>query len=271
VLANDQSATVLGKVGIDQTTPGTTNAVAPISGQAGVAGGSGVTGATVQRVVLATDVALPAGANAIGKLAANSGVDIGDVDVTSMPTGATAAMVQGTVAHDAADAQNPVPIGGVAVSGSATPTAVSAGDRTRSIYNRHGIPYVLGGHPNLITREYQFAAAAQTDINLAAAAVGANERIYVTRFEAMSQNATSVQVGVRVGFGTASVPAASASGVSGMIAQHPGIAPGSGFVCGTGAGVIAVGGAGEEPRITSDAATGGILRVLISYFLVDEP
>jgi hypothetical protein len=30
--------------------------------------------------------ALPAGANAIGKLAANSGVDIGDVDVTSLPT-----------------------------------------------------------------------------------------------------------------------------------------------------------------------------------------
>lgn len=31
------------------------------------------------------DAALPAGANAIGKLAANSGVDIGDVDVTSVP------------------------------------------------------------------------------------------------------------------------------------------------------------------------------------------
>jgi hypothetical protein len=30
--------------------------------------------------------ALPAGTNAIGKLAANSGVDIGDVDVTSLPT-----------------------------------------------------------------------------------------------------------------------------------------------------------------------------------------
>lgn len=29
--------------------------------------------------------ALPAGTNAIGKLAANSGVDIGDVDVTSLP------------------------------------------------------------------------------------------------------------------------------------------------------------------------------------------
>ncbi len=51
---------VIGKVSIDQTTPGTTNLVQ--------VGGS-----------------LPAGTNAIGKLSANSGVDIGDVDVTSLP------------------------------------------------------------------------------------------------------------------------------------------------------------------------------------------
>lgn len=65
--------------------------VNPIVGQAGVAGGSGVVGNTTQRVVLATDVALPTGSNAIGKLAANSGVDIGDVDITSVVpgTGAT--------------------------------------------------------------------------------------------------------------------------------------------------------------------------------------
>lgn len=37
------------------------------------------------------DAALPAGTNAIGKLAANSGVDIGDVDVTSVPLPTTAA------------------------------------------------------------------------------------------------------------------------------------------------------------------------------------
>jgi hypothetical protein len=55
---------VVGKVGIDQTTPGTTNLVA----------------------VSSISSALPAGTNAIGKLAANSGVDIGDVDVTSVPT-----------------------------------------------------------------------------------------------------------------------------------------------------------------------------------------
>lgn len=46
---------IIGQVGINQTTPGTTNAVAPISGQAGVAGGAGAVSATVQRVTLASD------------------------------------------------------------------------------------------------------------------------------------------------------------------------------------------------------------------------
>ena len=46
-----------------------------IAGQAGVAGGTGVDGATVLRVSLATNVALPAGTN-----------NIGDVDVLTVPT-----------------------------------------------------------------------------------------------------------------------------------------------------------------------------------------
>jgi hypothetical protein len=129
---------------------------------------------------------------------------------------------------------------------------------------------VLGGHPNLITREYDFGTAAQTDVNLADAAVGANERVYVTRFEAMCDNANTVNVSVRAGFGAASVPTASATGVSGMIGSHPGVAAGSGFVCGSGAGIIAVGANGQEPRLTSSAATTGNLHVLISYFLIDE-
>jgi hypothetical protein len=46
--------------------------------------------------VTAISNALPAGTNAIGKLAANSGVDIGDVDVTScaLPTGASTSAIQ---------------------------------------------------------------------------------------------------------------------------------------------------------------------------------
>lgn len=79
----------------------------PIVGQAGVAASSGVITANTQRVVLANDdravaaleildnaisgsemqvdvvAALPAGTNAIGKLAANDGVDIGDVTVNN--------------------------------------------------------------------------------------------------------------------------------------------------------------------------------------------
>jgi len=55
VLSIAAGSNVIGKVGIDQTTPGTTNLVQ-----------------------------LAAGSAAVGKLAANSGVDIGDVDVTSL-------------------------------------------------------------------------------------------------------------------------------------------------------------------------------------------
>lgn len=62
-------------------------AVNPIAGQVGVQGASGIVTALTQRVVLATDVALPAGTNAIGKLAANDGIDIGDVDITSVIPG----------------------------------------------------------------------------------------------------------------------------------------------------------------------------------------
>jgi hypothetical protein len=185
-----------------------------------------------------------------------------------VPQGAQ--LVNGDAAHDAVDTGNPVKIGGVAVSGSATPTSVASGDRTRFIANQHGIPYVLGGHPNLITREYDFGTAAQTDVNLAAALVAADERIYVTRLEVFADSANTVNVSARVGFGTANVPSASATGVSGMIASHPGLAPGSGIICGNGSGVIAVGGAGEEPRITTSAATSGNTHVIISYFLIDE-
>ena len=47
--------------------------------------------------------ALPAGSNAIGKLAQNSGVDIGDVDVTSISTGSNRIGMVGLKANQAAD------------------------------------------------------------------------------------------------------------------------------------------------------------------------
>lgn len=216
--------------------------------------------ATALRVTLATD---STGLVSVDDNGASLTVD-GTVTVTD------GLNVEGDVAHDTGDSGNPVKVGGVAVSGSATPTSVAAADRVRWIFNQHGIPYVMGGHPNLITREYDFGTVAQTDLNLAAALVAADERIYVVAFGAYCDVANTVAVSVRAGFGTASVPTASATGVSGMIGTHPGLNPGSGFTFGNGAGLIAVGGVGAEPRITTSAATGGNLHVLIAYYLIDE-
>jgi hypothetical protein len=50
--------------------------VNPIVGQAGVQGGSGTVSANTQRVVLATDVALPTGTNSIGQVTANAGTNL---------------------------------------------------------------------------------------------------------------------------------------------------------------------------------------------------
>lgn len=87
--------------------------------------------ATVGAVTAITN-ALPAGTNAIGKLAANSGVDIGDVDVTS------AVITGGGVAHDAAAGSvNPLLTGGYA--SAAAPTDVSADvDSVRTWHLRNG-------------------------------------------------------------------------------------------------------------------------------------
>ena len=69
----------------------TANSSVNVSQMNGVATsmGNGVSGTGVQRVTIASDstgqVKLAAGTNGIGKLTANSGVDIGDVDVTSLP------------------------------------------------------------------------------------------------------------------------------------------------------------------------------------------
>jgi hypothetical protein len=114
-LAEQQSQTTALQI-IDDWDESDRAKVNPIVGQAGIAAGAGAVGVTVPRVTLASDDpavtalqlldnaisgsemqvdvvgSLPAGTNAIGKLAANSGVDIGDVDVTSLPAGVIAGM-----------------------------------------------------------------------------------------------------------------------------------------------------------------------------------
>lgn len=83
------------------------------------------------------DAALPAGTNAIGKLSANSGVIIGDVNVTTLPA------VAGGAAQDVAITGNPVPTGYRA--STATPTAMSAdGDVVYPWATREGASVIAG-------------------------------------------------------------------------------------------------------------------------------
>src|SRR3990167_549290 len=172
------------------------------------------------------------------------------------------ASVSGDVAHDGIDAGEPVKIGAKAIAHSSNPTAVAANDRTDLYANRHGIQFVLGGHPNIVTFEAAYTAA-QTDTAIVSVAGGL--KIVVTEIEALCDNANTVDVGVRIGFGAANTPT-----TTGVVLTHPGIAPGSGVVRGAGSGILGVGADGEDLRVTAETPTGGNLRILVSYHTIDS-
>ena len=149
--------------------------------------------------------ALPAGTNAIGKLAANSGVDIGDVDVTSLPNVTLAAgtntnEVVGDAAHGAAAAGNPLLQG---LEGRSTaPTAVDSGDVVRALATLLGkqvvYPYAIPAE----TWQYAGPTGGITDTadDAIQAAGGAGVRHYVTSLTVVNSHATvSTEVVVKDG------------------------------------------------------------------------
>lgn len=242
-----------------------------------VAGGAGdgavldgVT-STIKATVMDTPTASPAGTDnpqlvslngtTLPSLAAGAN-NIGDVDVVSMPTGASAAQLQGDVAHDAANSGNPVQVGLEAIAHGANPSAVAAGDRTKAYANRAGVPFVIGGHPNVKSLEAAYTTA-QTDV--AIVTVIAGTKIVVTQATAVLDEATTVGVGFRVGFGAAVTPT-----TDGVVLTHPGLVPGGGITRGDGSGILGIGADGEDLRITSEAPTNGSLRILVSYYTVES-
>jgi len=258
---------------------------------------------------------LPAGTNTIGKLAANDGVDIGDVsinntvtvnselpsavalsDTLSNPTapavgaylvgyepnntqwerikvtaqgilmvatdGSYPLDCSGNKAHDTVDSGNPLKIGFKAIAHGTNPAAVAVNDRTNWFANRHGIPWVIGGHPNIITLRANYTTA-QTDAAIVTVAPGT--KIVVTRCSVLVDNACSVDVQVRIGFATATTPTS-----TGVILSHPGIAAGSGVVEGSGSGILGIGADNEDLRITSQVPTGGSIDVVVSYYTIES-
>lgn len=122
-------STIIGHVDGIETVLGTIDAdTSNISTKIDTIAGA-VSGTEMQVDVVA---ALPAGTNAIGKLAANSGVDIGDVDVTS------AIITGGAVAHDSADSGNPIKVGAKAITALSGATLVASADRTDNVSDLDG-------------------------------------------------------------------------------------------------------------------------------------
>lgn len=173
-----------------------------------------------------------------------------------------AAVTSGNVAHDGVDAGNPHKIGGRALAHGTNPSAVAAADRTDWLFNRAGIPWVIGGHPNIVTLEAAYTAA-QTDAAIITISTGS--KIVVTQIQMTADNANSVDVGFRVGFGTANTPT-----TTGVVLTHPGVAAGSGVSRGDGSGILGIGADNEDLRITSEVPTSGSIRILVSYYTIES-
>jgi hypothetical protein len=219
-----------------------------------------VDGSGVTQPISAVSLPLPTGAaTAAAQLPDGHNVTVDN---------ATIAMV-GNVADDAADSGNPVKIGFKAREFNSDPDTMTANnDRVDAIATAQGIQFVLGGHPNPITREYMTTAAQTNDEIIATVAAGS--QIVITQIDATVDNSTSVDVQVRIGFGaTGTVPTEPTSGntVDGMVLSHPGIAGGSGISKGNGGGILAVGGDGLELGITNSVPTGGKLTVVVTYYI----
>jgi hypothetical protein len=154
-------------------------------------------------------VGLNAGTNAIGKLAANSGVDIGDVDILSIAAGdnniGNVDIVSGTVttvttltgggiAHDSADSGNPHKIGYKAYSpdGTTPGTAVAEGDRTDAKADLDGRQLVNVEHPRWWSY-HENSSNALTDTSVQSAP-GAGFQIVVTEIMVSTGAATALNV-----------------------------------------------------------------------------
>lgn len=170
------------------------------------------------------------------------------------------------VAHDAVNSGNPLFSGAEAIAHGTNPTAVAAADRTRLYANRAGVPFVIGGHPNIVTYGHTAITTAVTDSALVTVAAGL--KIVVTRITATVDNASTVFPTVRIGFGATVVPAA---GNAGILVAHGGVPAGGGFNIGDGSGILGIGGDDQDLRITTTGTVGGNgLLVSVSYYTIES-
>jgi hypothetical protein len=176
--------------------------------------------------------------------------------------------VQGTAAHDSAGAMAPVLGGLKAIPHGTNPTAVTTGDASFWYGNLHGVPWVMGGHPNVVSRSHIFTTA-DTITDLALVTISTALKCVVTQVSAKTGAAVTVNTSCCIGFGAANVPSPSTAGTAGIL-LHGQFEGGAGQQVGNGSGIIGVGSTAEDLRITASAPTGGPLYVTYSYYTIES-
>lgn len=215
------------------------------------------------------DFLTPAGA--VRRDTATSGASDGDyVTINVDASGRLWVNPQGDVAHDGADTGNPLKVGGKAIAHGTNPTAVAAGDRTDYYANRAGIPFHIGGHPNVIARSNLITDSdgAQTDASLAGS-IGSGTKVVITRMSIYCDHANTGDTAVKVGFGASTLASSALAGTNAIIFEGS-FDGGAGITIGDGSGIIAIGGDGEELRLTCADPTGGNLTISYSYYTIES-
>lgn len=197
----------------------------------------------------------------------------GTLDATdAIPGNGNGLNTQGAAAHGASTAGNPVLGASEAIAHGSNPTAVSAGQVAKQYANRHGVSWVIGGHMNPVSRSARRAAAdgAVTD-GAIGPTVNTGTKIAITRITVTASNANTVNVAVKIGFGTSTLPADSTTGANqGVLVDHEGVPPGGGFTIGDGSGILGIGADDEELRWTADSPTGGHIICSFTGFTIES-
>jgi hypothetical protein len=177
--------------------------------------------------------------------------------------------IGGGVAHDAVDAGQPIKIGGRAIVLGANPTSVADADRTDALYTRAGQQFVIGGHPNVFSYEWEIDDADGAQTNAALLTVSSGTKIIITSAYFTCDNDNSDDINMRLGLAAATLATADpATAAAGIILRHYGVPAGGGIQRGSGAGIIAIGADGEDLRLTMADPAGGACVVGVSGFTI---
>lgn len=162
---------------------------------------------------------------------------------------------------------------GYAVSHGVNPSGSNINQASYQLMNCHHIPFMIGGHPNIITRTAYISDSdgAQTNVSIVGTIASGTKLVLTSlNINADGANTSSGGVAVKLGFGSSTIPADSASGANKIIFDHKGINAGSSVVIGNGNGIIGIGGDGEELRLTCEDPTSGGISVTINYYTIES-